>query len=149
MIKKVIEIIKKEDVKGQGSTDTVELSWFDMQKPNLSAITKKDENFIIKAKFTHLHEDDILVCEDGYKIQILKSEDEIVVLTFNYVMDFVKAAYEIGNRHQPICLESFQITILNDISLHDIVNNLTKDENIQVTKTKGYFKPNGKAHHKH
>ncbi len=149
MIKKVIEIIKKEANRNQESTDTVELSWFDMQKPNLSAITKNDENFIIKAKFTHLHENDTLVCEDGYQIQILKSEDEIVVLTFNYVMDFVKAAYEIGNRHQPICLKSFQITILNDISLYDIINNLEKDENIHVTKTEGYFKPNGKAHHKH
>ncbi|OUR70010.1 urease accessory protein UreE [Arcobacter sp. 31_11_sub10_T18] len=149
MIKKVNKIIKTTDVQSQESSDTVELSWFDMQKPNLSAITKKDKNFIIKAKFTHLHEGDILVCEDGYKIQILKSEDEIVILKFNYVMDFVKASYEIGNRHQPISLESFQITILNDISLHDIISNLEKNENIQVTKAKGYFKPNGKAHHKH
>jgi len=149
MIQKVNNIIKKADAKSQEISDTVELSWFDMQKPNLSAITKKDKSFIIKTKFTHLHEGDILVCEDGYQIQILKSKDEIVILKFNFVMDFVKAAYEIGNRHQPISLESFQITILNDISLYDIINNLEKDENIHVTKTEGYFKPNGKAHHKH
>ena len=149
MIQKVNNIIKKADAKSQEISDTVELSWFDMQKPNLSAITKKDKSFIIKAKFTHLHEGDILVCEDGYQIQILKSKDEIVILKFNFVMDFVKATYEIGNRHQPISLESFQITILNDISLYDIINNLEKDENIHVTKTEGYFKPNGKAHHKH
>lgn len=46
MIKKVTKIINKsEEV-----NDSVELSWFDMQKPNLSAITAKDKTFIVKAK---------------------------------------------------------------------------------------------------
>ena len=67
MIKKVIEITKTTQAK-----DSVELSWFDMQKPNLSAVTNTGVEFIIKAKFTHLHVGDILVCEDGYKIEVKK-----------------------------------------------------------------------------
>ena len=49
MIKKVIEIKKDIDC-----NDEVELSWFDMQKPNLTAVTNKGINFIVKAKFTKI-----------------------------------------------------------------------------------------------
>jgi urease accessory protein len=65
MIKKVIEIKKDIDF-----NDEVELSWFDMQKPNLTAVSKNGINIVVKVKFTHLHENDILVCEDGYCIKV-------------------------------------------------------------------------------
>ena len=45
MIKKVIEIKKEIEC-----SDEVELSWFDMQKPNLTAISNNGVNFIVKAK---------------------------------------------------------------------------------------------------
>lgn len=144
MIKKVTQITNNTE-----ANDSVELNWFDMQKPNLSAITKKEKNFMIKVKFTHLHENDVLICEDGYKIKVIKGEDDIYILEFSEHMSFVKCAYEIGNRHQPICLNDFKITILDDISLNDIISNYQEDKNVQVTKTKGYFRPNGKAHHSH
>lgn len=144
MIEKVIKITNNTE-----ASDSVELNWFDMQKPNLSAITRKEKSFIMKVKFTHLHENDVLVCEDGYKIKVLKSEDEIYILEFSDHMTFAKSAYEIGNRHQPVCLDDFKITVLDDISLSDIISNLQEDKSVQITKTKGYFRPNGKAHHKH
>jgi len=144
MIKKVIEIKKDCDV-----DDSVELSWFDMQKPNLSAVTLKGVEFIIKVKFTHLHENDILVCDDGYAIQVKRCEDEVYELVFKDPLSFAKIAYEIGNRHQPVSIEEYKITILDDISLSDIIKTCEDDEVIQVNKTKGYFKPNGKAHHSH
>ena len=50
MIKKVIEIEHNAQAK-----DSVALSWFDMQKPNLSAVSEDDVSFIMKIKFTHLH----------------------------------------------------------------------------------------------
>jgi urease accessory protein len=144
MIKKVIEIKKELECE-----DMVNLSWFDMQKPNLTAVSQKGIEFIIKAKFTHLHENDILQCEDGYNIQVKRCEDEIYELKFVNSLDFAKTAYEIGNRHQPICIEEHKITVLCDISLHDIVEKCFEDKNILVNKTQGYFKPNGKAHHSH
>ena len=144
MIKKVIEIKKDIDF-----NDEVELSWFDMQKPNLTAVSKNGINIVVKAKFTHLHENDILVCEDGYGIKVAKSEDEIFILEFSDALVFAKVAYEIGNRHQPIMLEEFKITVLDDISLSDIINDCYSNENVNIEKTKGYFKPNGKAHHSH
>ena len=144
MIKKVIEI--KRDIE---ANDEVELSWFDMQKPNLTAVSKKGVNFVVKAKFTHLHENDILTDEDGYAIKVKKSEDEIFVLEFSDSLVFAKIAYEIGNRHQPVQIEEFKITVLDDISLSDIIKDCYLNENINVEKTKGYFKPNGKAQHSH
>lgn len=144
MIKKIIEIERNSNAK-----DTVELSWFDMQKPNLSAVSKNEVSFMMKIKFTHLHENDVLVCEDGYRIKVKHSEDNIYVLNFSEHISFARTAYEIGNRHQPICIEDYQITILDDISLVDIITNLKKDLKVTVTKTQGYFRPNGKAHHSH
>lgn len=144
VIKKVIEI--KKDIP---FSDEVELSWFDMQKPNLTAVTKKGVNLVVKAKFTHLHENDILVCEDGMGIKVKRSEDEIFVLEFSDALTFAKAAYEIGNRHQLIMIEEFKIKVLDDISLSDIIKDCYFNEKIKCEKTKGYFKPNGKAHHSH
>ncbi len=144
MIKKVIEITKTTQAK-----DSVELSWFDMQKPNLSAVTNTGVEFIIKAKFTHLHVGDILVCEDGYKIEVKKTEDAIYLLEFSNHITFAKAAYEIGNRHQPILIEDYKITVLIDQAIADIIKHLSTDSRVTITKTKGYFHPNGKSHHSH
>ncbi|MFW3353672.1 urease accessory protein UreE [Aliarcobacter butzleri] len=144
VIKKVIEI--KKDIP---FSDEVELSWFDMQKPNLTAVTKKGVNLVVKAKFTHLHENDILVCEDGIGIKVKRSEDEIFVLEFSDALTFAKTAYEIGNRHQPLQIEEFKIKVLDDISLSDIIKDCYTNEKIKCEKTKAYFKPNGKAHHSH
>jgi urease accessory protein len=144
VIKKIIEIKKDID-----SNDEVELSWFDMQKPNLTAVSKKGINLVVKAKFTHLHENDVLVCEDGYVIKVKRSEDEVFILEFNDALSFAKIAYEIGNRHQPLMIEEFKIIVLDDISLSDIIKDCYANEAIKVEKTKAYFKPNGKAHHSH
>lgn len=144
MIKKVIKIQKDEP-----SNDSIELSWFDMKKPNLTALSKNGVEFIVKAKFTHLHEGDVMVCEDGYTIKILKSKDEIYELKFKTALLFAKIAYEIGNRHQPVCIEEHKITVLDDISLNDIIKICKDDNMVNVSKIKGYFKPNGKAHHSH
>ncbi len=144
VIKKVIEI--KRDIE---AIDEVELSWFDMQKPNLTAVSKKNVNIIVKAKFTHLHENDILVCEDGYAIKVSRSIDEVFYLEFSDALTFAKTAYEIGNRHQPLMIEEFKITVLDDISIADIIKDCYTNESIKVEKTQSYFKPNGKAHHSH
>lgn len=144
MIKKVINIEHNTQ-----ANDRVALSWFDMQKPNLSAVSAEEVSFIMKVKFTHLHENDVLVCEDGHRIQVKKSKDEIYVFEFKNHIDFARAAYEIGNRHQPICIEDYKITVLDDLSLADIVLQLKGKEDVSVMKTQGYFRPNGKAHHTH
>ncbi|MDC0932879.1 urease accessory protein UreE [Arcobacteraceae bacterium] len=144
MIQKVINITKDID-----SDDVVELSWFDMQKPNLSAVSNSGVEFMIKVKFTHLHENDILVCEDGHTMQVKRSDDEVYEIILDNSLDFARVAYEVGNRHQPVCIEENKITVLNDISLSDIIENCEKDENTIVSKIKKYFKPNGKAHHVH
>lgn len=144
VIKKVVEI--KKDIE---SNDEVALSWFDMQKPNLTAVSKKNINIVLKVKFSHLHENDILVCEDGYVIKVTKDEDEIFILDFSDALSFAKTAYEIGNRHQPLMIEEFKIIVLDDISIADIIKDCYANEAINVEKTKGYFKPNGKAHHSH
>lgn len=144
MIKKVIQIEKNSEI-----NDSVELSWFDMQKPNLTAVTKNGVEFIIKVKFTHLHENDILVCEDGSAIEVKRLDDEVYELIFKDALTFAKTAYEIGNRHQPVCIEESKITVLDDISLDDIIQSSEENDNIEVLKTKVYFKPNGKAHHSH
>ena len=144
VIKKIVEI--KRDIE---SNDEVELSWFDMQKPNLTAVTKKNVNIVVKAKFTHLHENDILVDESGYSIKVSRSEDDVYVLEFLDALTFAKTAYEIGNRHQPVMINDYKITVLDDISLSDIIKDCYSNKAIKVEKTKGYFKPNGKAHHSH
>ena len=144
VIKKVIEIKRDIDF-----SDEVELSWFDMQKPNLTAVTKNGINIVVKAKFTHLHENDILLCEDGTAIRVLKSVDEVFVLEFSDALSFAKTAYEIGNRHQPVEISEFKITVLDDISLADIIKDCYTNDAIKVEKTKAYFKANGKAHHSH
>ena len=110
MIKKVINITKIVDF-----DDEIELSWFDMQKPNLSAVSNSGVEFMIKVKFTHLHENDILVCEDGHTIKVKRSEDEVYEISLNNSLEFAKVAYEIGNRHQPICIEENTITNITEL----------------------------------
>lgn len=132
-----------------GADDRVKLSWFDMQKPNLTALSDKNVNFIVKAKFTHLHDHDVLVCDDGYTIEVTRGEDELYILEFADSLSFANNAYTIGNRHQPVRIEDLKITVLDDISLADIISHLEKDPTVRVTKMTGYFKPNGKAHHSH
>jgi urease accessory protein len=144
MIKKIIEIKRDIDV-----CDEVELSWFDMQKPNLTATSKNGIDFVVKAKFSHLHENDVLVCDEGYAIKVSRGLDTIYTFEFNDALTFAKIAYEIGNRHQPISIENLKITILDDISLSDIINTCIKHNHIRVKKTEDYFIPNGKAHHSH
>lgn len=144
MIKKVTAIQQQTPF-----YDEVELSWFDMQKPNLTAVSKKGVNFVVKTKFSHLHENDVLVCEDGYTIKVSRSVDDIFILEFSEVLTFAKIAYEIGNRHQPIRIEPFKIVVLEDIALNDIIQECYALEDVTVEKTRGYFKPNGKAHHAH
>jgi urease accessory protein len=144
MIKKVIKIEQ-----GLQANDSVELSWFDMQKPNLGATTQKDVDFIMKTKFTNLYENDILVCEDGYKIEVKRSEDEVYILEFSDHIVFARTAYEIGNRHQPICIEDYKITVLDDVAIEDIILSLQSCLHVRITKSKGYFHPNGKSHHSH
>jgi urease accessory protein len=80
VIKKVIEI--KRDIE---SNDEVALSWFDMQKPNLTAVSKKNINIVVKVKFSHLHEDDILV-NCWWKVVLLEATvEEDVELDFDYL----------------------------------------------------------------
>ena len=90
-----------------------------------------------------------MVCEDGYAIKVLKDIDDIFVLEFKDALSFAKTAYEIGNRHQPLMIEEFKITVLDDISISDIIKDCYTNESIKVEKTQSYFKPNGKAHHSH
>lgn len=144
MIKKVTSIQQQTPF-----YDEVELSWFDMQKPNLTAVSKKGVNFVVKTKFSHLHENDVLVCEDGYTIKVARSVDDIFILEFSEVLTFAKMAYEIGNRHQPVRIEPYKIVVLEDMALNDIIQECYALEDVTVEKTKGYFKPNGKSHHAH
>ncbi|MFV0481467.1 MAG: urease accessory protein UreE [Campylobacteraceae bacterium] len=144
MIKKVVKLNTKEH-----ASDSVELSWFDMHKPNLTAITQKGVEFIVKVKGSHLHVNDILVCDDGYAIAINRAHDDVYILEFKDALLFAKTAYEIGNRHQPINIENNKITALQDLSIEDIILNLERDESVSVAKTKTFFKSNAKASHSH
>lgn len=144
MIKKVTKIKRIDEF-----DDSVEIGWFDMKKPNLTATTNNGVDFIIKVNFSHLHEGNILECEDGYKIKVQKAEDTMYELQFTNPMDFAKTAYEIGNRHQPISIQDDQIVVLDDISIHDIIAICRENEAISVKLMNGYFKPNGNAHHSH
>ncbi|HGZ70971.1 MAG TPA: urease accessory protein UreE [Nitratifractor sp.] len=144
MIKKMVAIEREGE-----AVDSVELSWFDMQKPNLTAVSQKGVNFIVKAKFTHLHEGDILVGEDGYSVSVKRGKDTLYNFYFCDALTFAKTAYEIGNRHQPIEIEPLAIRVLNDISLEDIIKSCQSDASVEVEKIEDYFKPNGKAHHSH
>ena len=139
MIKRIVEITR-----GAEADDTVRLSWFDRQKPNLSMISEKGVSFA--AKCDHLNEDDILVTEDGYKIAVKFAEDEIVEIHFSDAQDFAKTAYEIGNRHQPIAINDMTITVLNDSALSDIFAQLEHNTHIYMIRRNGYFTPNAHRH---
>lgn len=144
MIEKVVQI--KNDIPYE---DSVKLSWFDMHKPNLSAVSQKGVSFMLKVSVAHLHEGDILVCEGGHTIKIELVEDDICELKFTDITRLAFYAYEVGNRHQPIYIESSCITVLKDVALEELIHKASHEENIQVTLKKGYFKPNGKAYHSH
>ncbi len=144
MIKKIIKI--EHDL---SYDDEVLLNWFDMQKPNLSFVTEKNISVVSKLPINHLHENDILICDDGYAIKVKKQQDEMYVFCFEDSLTFAKYAYEIGNRHQPIYIENLKITVLNDVSLNELISEICKAENVKSEKILGYFKSNAKAHHTH
>lgn len=141
MIKKI-----KEVKSGVSFDDEVELNWSDLQKPNMSGKTKKGVEFLFKSS-THLHANDVLECEDGYKICVKFQKNTLWEFYCDDSLEFAKLAYQIGNRHQPIMIEKGKITTLDDISLNDIINQ--KNALIRVEKTEGIFKPNEKEHHSH
>lgn len=144
MIKKVVKISSFQEY-----DDEVELSWYDMRKPNLSAVSKKGINFITKCAFKHLHLDDVLLCEDGYKICVKVAKDNMFAFVCDDPLEFARIAYEIGNRHQPISIEKGKITVLDDVAIADIVQLYTNSTIVEVHKIQGYFKPNAKANHTH
>lgn len=144
MIKKVIDVMRDVEF-----DDEVELSWHHRQKPNLTLVSKKGVNFVYKKISSHLHVDDILVCEDGYKIVIKMAKDSVIVFECNNMQEFATIAYEIGNRHQPICIKDDTIIALDDISLQDVVKKYTDSHIVKVEKSKRFFAPNAKANHTH
>lgn len=144
MIQKIVEIQH-----GIYAKDCVELSWFDMKKPHLTAVSKEGVEFVLKQGSQHLHTGDVLVCENGHTIIIQKGLDNIYTLEFEVSLLFAKTAYEIGNRHQPICIDNMKITVLEDVSLQDIIAHLETEKAVHVTKTTGYFTQNAHAHHTH
>jgi urease accessory protein len=125
------------------------LSWFDRQKPNLFAISEAGVHFILKTDAFELNENDVLETEDGYKISVKIKKDDIFEFLFEDALDFAKCAYEIGNRHQSICIEHMKITILNDSSTLDIVERFRKNTNVKIRKNVGYFKSNTHSKHSH
>ena len=80
MIEKVVQI--KHDIPYE---DSVKLSWFDMHKPNLSAISQRGVSFMLKVSVAHLHEGDILVCESGHTIKIELIEDDICAVSYTHL----------------------------------------------------------------
>jgi urease accessory protein len=144
MIKKIVRIEKN-----QSADDTVLLSWFDIKKPNLSAVTQKGTEFLLKSNPSNICDGDTLVTQDGYKIKVEIKKEELLVFKFQNALDYAKAAYEIGNRHQPIRIEELSITVLNDSSLYDIVHTLSHNKSVSVEKISGVFSQNAAQHHAH
>lgn len=142
----------KEIIKIESSSiydDEVELSWYDMQKPHLSAVSKGGVTFLYKNSLGHLHANDVLICADGYAIRVSLSTDNLLEFVCRDCVEFAKIAYQIGNRHQPVKIEKEKITTLDDAALADIVEFYKNSKNVQLTKTQGYFTANAKAHHSH
>jgi len=144
MIKKVTQIMHEGE-----ADDAVVLSWFDMQKPHLSTVSDKGVEFILKVSASHLHANDLLVCEDGYRICVHKGMDEVIQMTFDDAISFATIAYEIGNRHQPICIMPLTIMVLNDAALHPLMESVKEKQGIHVQLIHDFFQPSGKAHHAH
>ncbi|MDR2081520.1 MAG: urease accessory protein UreE [Campylobacteraceae bacterium] len=144
MIKKIFKIEKEQD-----ANDSVLLSWFDLKKPNLSAVTEKGAKFILKTQAAHLHDGDTLIAEDGYRIKVNIKKEELFMLKFKNAVDFAKTAYEIGSRHQPICIEQMSITVLNDLSIESIIHELKHGKNASIEKISGIFYQNAFSHHTH
>ncbi|MDR1975961.1 MAG: urease accessory protein UreE [Campylobacteraceae bacterium] len=142
MIKKIVKIEHSAT-----ADDSVQLAWYDLQKPHLSAVTKKGVSFALKQ--THLHSGDILVAEDGYKIEVIIEKAQLYIFLFQDAALFAASAYRIGNRHQPIAIRDMKITALDDPAIADIVEALSKDESVCVTKEFGVFHPNVHAPHTH
>ncbi|MDR2342329.1 MAG: urease accessory protein UreE [Campylobacteraceae bacterium] len=144
MVKKIVKIEGAQSV-----DDAVLLSWFDIKKPNLSAISENGIEFMLKTQTHSLNDGDTLISEDGYKIKVNIKKDELFVLKFKNILDYAKTAYEIGNRHQPICIEELSITVLNDSSLGGIIHSLSHNKDISIEKTSGVFRQNALSHHTH
>ncbi|MDR3345871.1 MAG: urease accessory protein UreE [Campylobacteraceae bacterium] len=145
MIKKIVKI-EHNTV----ADDTVSLSWFDKTKPNLASSSEKGVSFVVRADIKHLHENDVFVAEDGYKIAVKWLMDDVFILNFKNALDFARCAYEVGNRHLSICIEDMQITILAYSTAEgEIAADFAKNPNVTVSQKNAYFKPNTKAHHEH
>lgn len=144
MIQKVMHIEHESN-----ADDIVELGWYDKQKPHLTAVSSQGVEFIVKANAAHLHTHDVLVCENGHKIRVETKKDLMVKIDFDDGLHFAQVAYEIGNRHQPICLHDRSIIVLNDLSLEPLIASLQGHQGIHIEMIEDFFVPTGKAHHAH
>ena len=126
----------------EGTThdDSVQLSWFDMQKPNLSATTKNGVNILYKDT-PKLRPNSQLVCENGSVINIELEMDLLYVIACANSSTLATIAYEIGNLHQSICIKKQTIIVLQNPKIKNVITALG-DKSITITEAKDYFLPN-------
>ncbi|MDR2034576.1 MAG: urease accessory protein UreE [Helicobacteraceae bacterium] len=144
MIRKIVRIERSK-----WADDRAVFSWYDLRKPNLSALSEKGVSFILKTASLHLENGDILIAEDGYRILATIEKIETYVFEFQNALDFAKSAYMIGNRHQPIRIEDMKIVVLEDTAIADIVESLALNKEVVVKKDLSVFAPNVNSSHTH
>jgi urease accessory protein len=144
MIKKIVSVVREGEAQ-----DSVLLSWFDLRKPKLSAVSAKGVNFTLKIAADRIENGDRLIAEDGYTIAVEIAKDETIVFEFKNAADFAKTAYEIGNRHQPIVIEDMKIVALNNGAIADIIQTASANADITVSKSMEFFRPYANSSHVH
>jgi urease accessory protein len=89
------------------------------------------------------HHGDVLVLDDGRKVEILAAEEQLYEVRGENSLHLMELAWHLGNRHLPTQIEEHRIVILRD----HVIKAMLEGLGATVTEISGPFQPVRGAYH--
>ncbi len=136
-------------MEGQKIGDQVVLPFNLRQKSRLRVTLQSGvEAALMLDRGTILRGGDLLQSECGIVIEVIAALEPVYFLSDNRVLDFMRAAYHLGNRHVPLEIGDGYLQLEQDYVLKEMLLGL----NIRVTEKLAPFEPEAGAYgggHRH
>lgn len=117
------------------------------------ALSQGDKVLVDLPEPVRLEHGDLLVLDDGRKVEILAAEEELYEVTARNALHIAELAWHLGNRHLPAQIDRDRILILRD----HVIKAMLEGLGAEVTEIVEPFQPmrgayghsSGEQHHGH
>jgi len=101
--------------------DPVVLTWEERAKTRQKVTTRQGRELAIKLPTgTRLPPGTVLHVDDGFHVEVEAAAEEVWVVHSHHADTLARVAYEIGNRHFPICIGHDSVAVLYDHTLAEL-----------------------------